>query len=361
MTPAPTAARRVAAAPPRSPAARAGGADARAGDTRGRPPAGTRGRNRATETPGRNRTIETPGRTLPGTPRRGGRRPSYPADRSARPEKRVSAPGRRAAVPVVGGVVWAALVLGATGAAAVVAAIVVIPVAVVAAGSGVRALEAARGRRGRRRHISPLALVAVTGAVVVPLAALAATVVAVAALAALAAAVLLLGGPAGAHRSSRHANGPATTGPATRGGPGQLGPAAGRLVAAVGPAAAAGSVLLARHQHASGALALLAAVLAFDAGAFMMGNARTATGGPVGVVFGLVSVAVVAVSVAALMNPPFSGARPWAVFAVVGLLAAAGVWLADRAVGGSRSPALRRLDSLILAGPAWVILMAAIH
>lgn len=139
-----------------------------------------------------------------------------------------------------------------------------------------------------------------------------------------------------------------------------MGPVAARLVAAVGPAAAAGSVVLARHQHASGALALLAAVLAFDAGAFMMGNARTVTGGPVGVVFGLISVAVVAVTVAALMNPPFSGGRPWAVFAAVGLLAAGGVWFTDRAVGGARSPALRRLDSLILAGPAWVILLAVL-
>lgn len=139
-----------------------------------------------------------------------------------------------------------------------------------------------------------------------------------------------------------------------------MSPAFARLVVTVGPAAAAASVVLARHQHTSGALALVTAGLAYDAGAFMMGNTRSASGGPVGVVFGLVSISVVAVFVAAMMVPPFSGARPWVVFSTVGALAAAGVWLCDRAVGGIRSPALRRVDSLVLAGPAWVICLAVL-
>jgi hypothetical protein len=126
------------------------------------------------------------------------------------------------------------------------------------------------------------------------------------------------------------------------------------LTAVIGPAVACMSVLLARGQGTNEGVALVGAICAYDVGSFLMGNARTATGGPAGVLFGWVSVGVVAVLVAAILNP-FSGARPWILFGLVALLAPAGVVLADRVVGGLRLPALRRIDSLILAGPAWVV------
>lgn len=323
---------------------------------RGRPSVGSPrpgGGGRAART-GQRAQAGTGQRAQSGTGQRTGDvRPARGAQRGtgarSRPAQRRAQP-RRAAVTVVGGTAWTVLVLGALGVAAIATVVVLVPVAVLAAASGVRALEAGRpaGKRARRRGpISALGVTAVVGAVAVPVAALAGPVAAGAGVVVLAVAVLAVGGPAPAGKRS---DGP----------PARLGPAASRVVVAVGPALASMSVVLARHQGPSGALALLAATLAFDAGAFMMGDARTATGGAVGVVFGLVSVAVVAVFVAAMMNPPFSGNRPWAVFAVVGAAAAAGVWLCDRAVGGVRYPALRRLDSLTLAAPAWVISLAVI-
>jgi hypothetical protein len=131
-----------------------------------------------------------------------------------------------------------------------------------------------------------------------------------------------------------------------------------RLVVGVAPSVAVTSVVVARHQGSSLALALVAAALAYDVGSFLMGHGRSAVGGWLGVVFGLVSVAVVAVFVAALMDPPFSGSKPWVVFGAVAVLAALGVRLSQAAAGGARLPAVRRLDSLWLAAPVWVVLSA---
>jgi hypothetical protein len=89
-----------------------------------------------------------------------------------------------------------------------------------------------------------------------------------------------------------------------------------------------------------------------------MGNGRSALGGPVGVTFGVVSVAVVAVFVAAALNPPFTPAHSAVVFAGVAALAAVGVWLGQRAFHGERLPAARRFDSLVLSAPFWVIVSA---
>jgi hypothetical protein len=118
------------------------------------------------------------------------------------------------------------------------------------------------------------------------------------------------------------------------------------------------SIVLARGQGTNEAVALAGAICAYDVGSFLMGNSRTALGGPVGVLFGWLSVAVVAVFVAAILDPPFSGVRPWILFGTVALLAPVGVILADRIVNGLRLPALRRLDAMILACPAWVLMMA---
>jgi hypothetical protein len=137
-------------------------------------------------------------------------------------------------------------------------------------------------------------------------------------------------------------------------------PAWQRYAAVAGPLEAAICLIVARGQGASLGLALAVAVMAFDAGAFVMGNGRGVLGGPLGVAGGVASLAVVAVFVAAIMNPPFSGYRPWIVFGLMGVLAPAGVKLCDLTVAGARLPALRRLDSLVLAAPVWVICLAVL-
>jgi hypothetical protein len=78
-------------------------------------------------------------------------------------------------------------------------------------------------------------------------------------------------------------------------------------------------------------------------------------GGPVGVIVGMITVGVLAVFVAAVIVPPFSGRTPWVLLGLVAVLAPVGVYGAALIGRDRRLPALRRLDSLIFAGPAWVI------
>jgi hypothetical protein len=219
--------------------------------------------------------------------------------------------------------------------------LVLVPVAVVASVSAVRSVAPARARtkrsRGGRSRSRPVAAAGATAAVV-PLAALAGTtgfVVALVVVGGTALVVCVASAVATAARPAR--------------------PALSMAVAALAPALAAGSLVAARGQGTNEAVALVAAILAYDVGAFVMGHGRSALGGPVGVVGGIVSVAVVAVFVAAAIDPPFSGSRPWVLFGALAILAPAGVALASVLSDRARLPALRRLDSLVLAGPAWTI------
>ena len=67
------------------------------------------------------------------------------------------------------------------------------------------------------------------------------------------------------------------------------------------------------------------------------------------------TVGVLAVFAAAVLVPPYSGRNPWVLLGLVAVLAPAGVYGCSRLGRGRSLPALRRLDSLVLAGPAWVI------
>lgn len=204
--------------------------------------------------------------------------------------------------------------------------VVMAPVAALAAVSASRSA----GGTGRRPGPDLLAVVAATG--LVPLIALAGPLAA-------AGGLVVFGGGALALSLLRG------------GGP-------RRAAASLAPMLAVTAVVVARHQGSTLALALVGATLAYDMGAFVMGNGRGALGGPLGVAFGVVSIAVVAVFVAAVVNPPFSGSRPVVVFAGLAVLAPVGVWLLDRAVAGERLPAARRFDSLALSGPFWVVAAA---
>jgi hypothetical protein len=253
-------------------------------------------------------------------------------------------PGVRPIVPVTGGILWGVAFIGAVATNSALAAILLMPVSVIAAISTAQAATSSSGRgrsksaQARQSAVARVRFVVGGAAGILPLAALGGPVTAGAALA-------IAGGIAAIVGVSAVV---ATTARPTR-------PAITMLVAAFGPGVAAGSVVLARHQGANEAIALVVSVLAYDVGAFVMGHARTAVGGPIGVVGGLLSVAVVAVFVAAALDPPFSGNKPWILFGLVAGLAPLGVALASGATRAARLPALRRLDSLMLAGPAWVI------
>lgn len=237
--------------------------------------------------------------------------------------------------------VWTVALVGAVVASSFLTAAVLAAVATVATVSAMRATESRSRSGSRSRRVSAVLVAGVAAAALDPLAALGGPLAAVAVLIAsggLVAALVLASGYAASARPLRSAG--------------------GRMVAASAPAVAATSVVVARHQGSNLALALVLATLAYDLGAFVMGNARTPLGGPLGVAFGVLSVAALAVLVAAVMNPPFSGSRPWVLFAAVAVLTPLGVRLGQAVAGAERLPAVRRLDSLFLAAPVWVLSVA---
>ncbi|HUJ66642.1 MAG TPA: hypothetical protein VLX59_13940, partial [Acidimicrobiales bacterium] len=252
----------------------------------------------------------------------------------------------RPSVHAILGLIWAGLFLAAVTNSAATAVALLVPVAVVASVSAVRVITNEWGGDGvrstRRRTLVNglhsglaaavpvfLALVALAGA---------APAVVTTALAALGVGAVLFATSPGA----------------------PLAFALRSTVGILGPSVAAVAVVLARHQGSNEAVALVAAICCYDAAAFIFGTGRGALGGISGVVAGLVAVGVAAVLTAAALDPPFSGTRPCIVFGLVGVLAPVGVALLSLAVGGARLPALRRLDSLVLSGPAWVIAMAVV-
>ncbi len=250
-------------------------------------------------------------------------------------------PGRPALSPPTGphvrlGILWAAVTFGAlvlgplwlVGWLAVVAAM--------AAGSAARSwgtpVVAPRLAHNRRARVQPPAAVAALFAAVITVGALGGGLV-VAVLAAAATVVLLAA---------------ATFGPLGR--PGAL----RRVVIVVAPGAAAASLVLARTQGLATALVLAGMVTVYDSSAYLIG-----TGAPnrwEGPVAGAVSVAALTLFVAAVLAPPFTGATPWMFGGGVALLAPIGPILGRWVTGdkGAPVPALRRLDSLFLVGPAWV-------
>ena len=232
------------------------------------------------------------------------------------------------------GLLWAAVLFAAAVAGPAATAGLLIPVGLVAALSAVRAEPAAKAAPSipalPGRPVSSVVAVGVIPAIAMPLAALAGPrpTVAVGALLAIAVAAVLLAARTG-------------------GFPFRV------FFAAFWPAIAAASVVLALHQGESEALTLLAAVCLYDMASFIMGTSPL--GGLVGVVSGWVTVGALAVLVAAALVPPYSGHTPWILLGLVAALAPVGVVICAITVRARRLPALRRLDSLVLAGPAWVI------
>jgi len=318
------------------------------GSDGGRTPPGRTGRTAEAPRSGRSGRSDGSGRRAAARRGEGSGRRAPQRDRAAQPTRTA---GRRPlsarpSVHALLGLIWAGLLLAAVTASAATAVALLAPVAVVASVSAVRVIASEWGgddTRSTRRRTLVKGLrsgLAAAVPVVLPLVALAgaAPAVVATALAALGVGAILL-----------------ATSPGAR-----LAFSLRATVGILGPSVAAMAVVLARHQGSNEAVALVAAVCCYDAAAFIFGTGRGPLGGMSGVVAGWVAVGVVAVLTAAALDPPFSGHRPWIVFGVVGVLAPVGVALLSLAVGGIRLPALRRLDSLVLSGPAWVIAVAVV-
>lgn len=92
-----------------------------------------------------------------------------------------------------------------------------------------------------------------------------------------------------------------------------------------------------------------------DASAFVVGSgARSRWEGPVAALAG---VAALSVAVAAVLVPPFRGASPWILGAIVAAGVPAGTMVATMLLGRGEAPvpALRRLDGYLVTGPVWLL------
>jgi hypothetical protein len=129
------------------------------------------------------------------------------------------------------------------------------------------------------------------------------------------------------------------------------------LIAAAGPGLAGVGLVATSREGVDIAVVLVLAVLGWDLANSVMGVGPT--GGILGALAGAVTVGVLAVVMEAVLDPPVSGSS-WAVLPALAVVAAPlGVQAIARAAPG-RVPALRRLDSLALAAPAWAIGAAAL-
>ncbi len=233
------------------------------------------------------------------------------------------------------GILWAAATLGALllGLGWLTAWLAV--VAAMAAGSAARswgtATAAQRHGHTRKGRVQPPAAVAALFAALITVAAMAGGLVMAVVAATFAVVLVAL----------------ATFGPL--GQPGAL----RRVVIVLGPGLAAGSLVLARSQGLAEGLVLAGMVTVFDSSNYLIG-----TGAPnrwEGSVAGAASIAALTLFVAAVLVPPFTGVSPWLLGIAVAVLAPAGPVLARWVIGDPLAPvpALRRLDSLFLAGPVW--------
>ncbi len=121
-------------------------------------------------------------------------------------------------------------------------------------------------------------------------------------------------------------------------------------------ALAGGCVVLLADREMWAAVSLVLLTSAYETGDYLIGSgAANAVEGPVA---GSVAVLVTALVVAALGFPPFDGVGQAMAFGVaVAPLAVAGQLLASAMLPHSRAfaPALRRVDSLLLAAPLWYL------
>jgi hypothetical protein len=243
------------------------------------------------------------------------------------------------------GLVWAIGTVAAVYAGPVWLAIWLAPVAALAAASTLRSWAGAR-LGARTPLVAAASAAAVTvSAVVGPWAAIGLAAIASAAVASPA----LFGRSSGVHRRSTGDEAPPLANPA--GSPSPL-----RVVLMMlGPAAACASAVLARNHGVDQGLVLVGMVCVYDSAAYLIGTgADSAWEGPVA---GVASIGALSILVAAVLFAPFRGNSPWILGGMAAVLAPLGPIAArhltpDR---GVRVPALRRLDSLLLLGPAWAV------
>lgn len=226
------------------------------------------------------------------------------------------------------GLAWAAVSLVAVLLGPVVAAVTFSAVALAAAGQTVRSWKGRPARPYRPVAVAGASVCALAGSAG-PLAVVAAAVVV--GVAALTASQLRFGGRAWDARSTI------------------------AIAVLIGVAAATPAVVV-DQLGTLPAVVLLLTVHVVDASTFIVGSgAGSRWEGPVA---GLAAAGALSLAVAAVLVPPFRGAAPWVLGAVVALLAPVGTMAASTLLGRAEAPVpgLRRLDALLVVGPLWALL-----
>jgi hypothetical protein len=129
------------------------------------------------------------------------------------------------------------------------------------------------------------------------------------------------------------------------------------LMSGLPPAVAAAGVVLTLRLEIGAAVTLVLLVAAYEVGDYVVGSgASSSVEGPVA---GIVAIAATCLLIAVLRVPPFDGAPVFVFggFAALGCPLGQVVASALLPSADAPAPALRRLDSLLLLGPAWPILV----
>jgi len=125
-------------------------------------------------------------------------------------------------------------------------------------------------------------------------------------------------------------------------------------------AATAAPVVIAARWGVTVAAVLLFASFVYDASAYIVGSGTLHRWE--GVAAGIASVASLSLAVAAVLVPPFRGASPWILGGLAALLLPLGPLAATALLGRGRPSVavVRRVDSLLLAGPGWAAVAALV-
>jgi hypothetical protein len=183
----------------------------------------------------------------------------------------------------------------------------------------------------RKRPRQPVLPLAAAGAAILPLAAAISVPVLAGAAVAVALACLL-------YRPDPRRSAPALT-----------------LLVALSLGSAAAAPVVVRRLGLIEVIVLLSLVGVYDASAFLVGTGATRwwEGPAAGIAF----MFAVTLATAAVFVPPFGGATAWLFGALAAALAPLGPMVAPRLIGDpkARTPAVKRLDSLLILGPVWAV------
>ncbi len=125
-------------------------------------------------------------------------------------------------------------------------------------------------------------------------------------------------------------------------------------IAALLPAIASSSIVLALQIELWAALFLVLAVSLYDAGNFLLGaDASGRWEGPVGGIFGAMAVTF---TIATIGVPPLDHAQWWIAGVVIAATCSVGQWVTSALLPAPDSwvPAMRRLDAYVVAGPVYL-------